>query len=714
MRLSPGTSLGPYVIAEPLGSGGMGDVYRARDPRLGRDVAVKVLNAAPDSERLARFEREARATALLAHSNILTIFDIGTHEGAPFLVCELLEGETLRERLSTGPLGVEASLSIGLQLARGVAAAHSLRVVHRDLKPENLVITSGGTLKILDFGLAKLQEQPVVEADTRTAGMSLPGILIGTPAYMSPEQVRGALVDERSDVFAIGTLLYEMLAGRNPFAHLTAAETLAAILHDSPPPPPGTSDAIARIVERCLQKKASERFENALQLVEALEDARDGDLQRPAPAAMTSSRSIAVLPFLDMSAARDQDYLCDGIADELINALTHIDGLRVTARSTSFQFKSSKVDARAVGARLGVDSVLEGGVRKAGDRLRVTVQLVDVADGYQRWSHRFDGTIEDVFTIQDQIAERVATALRGLLSGREKDALRRPGTEAAAYEYYLRGRQQMHTLSRTTAYTAKQMFDRAIEIDPNYAPAYAGLAQLHAWEYEWWGGGEPAAKAADEASRKALELAPQLSESHTARAAALAQRGAYDEASREYEEAIRLNPNSFDAYYYHARASFAAKQIEKSAELFQRAAELRPEDFQAPALLAQSLSMMGREDEARAANQEGIRRCERWLELEPNNLRALALGATALVNDGQAQRAVEWLDRAIAEAPDDPSIYFNAGCVYARLGRKEDALVCLEQTFARGFGKRDWIERDPDYDSLRDDPRFQAMIQKLS
>ena len=715
MPLSPGISLGPYVIAEHLGSGGMGDVYRATDPRLGRDVAVKVLNAAPDADRLARFEREARATALLAHSNILTIFDIGTHDGAPFLVCELLDGETLRERMSHGALDADSALSIGLQLARGVAAAHSLRVVHRDLKPENLVITSSGTLKILDFGLAKLQENPLLEPEPNTMGMSSPGALIGTPAYMSPEQVRGALVDERSDVFAIGTILYEMLSGRNPFAHLTAAETLAAILHEAPAPLKNVTPVVADLVARCLQKKATDRFQDATNLIDAIEAARQGESKTQSRMPQTDEvRSIAVLPFLDMSAARDQDYLCDGIADELINVLTHVDGLRVTARSSSFQFKSSKADARAVGARLGVDSVLEGGVRKAGDRLRVTVQLVDVADGYQRWSHRFDGTIEDVFHIQDQIAEHVATALRGLLSGREKDALRRPGTEAAAYEYYLRGRQQMHTLSRTSAFTAKEMFDRAIEIDPNYAPAYAGLAQLHAWENEWWGGGERAADAADEASRKALELAPQLSESHTARAAALAQRGRYDEAAREYEEAIRLNPNSFDAYYYYARASFAAKEIAKSAELFERAGELRPEDFQSPALLAQSLWMMGREDDARAANEEGIRRVERWLELDPHNLRALALGATALANQGQAERAFEWMDRAIATAPEDPSIYFNAACVYAKLNRKEEALACLEQTLARGFGKRDWIEQDPDYDSIRDDPRFQAMLDKLS
>jgi serine/threonine protein kinase/tetratricopeptide (TPR) repeat protein len=712
MQMRPGVSLGPYVVDELIGSGGMGAVYRARDPRLGRDVAIKVLNAAPDADSLARFEREARATALLAHSNILTIFDVGSHEGSPFLVSELLDGQTLRERLSSGPVDVEQALPIALQLARGVAAAHSLRVVHRDLKPENVFITRGGMLKILDFGLAKLHEPPLVGPENETLGMSSAGLLIGTPAYMAPEQVRGALVDERSDVFAIGTIVYEMISGRNPFARATAAETLAAILRDrSPALDAGIPPALAGVVERCLQKDADDRFQSASEVVAALESAR-ANLQRSAPP--SGATSIAVLPFLDMSATRDQGYLCEGIADELINALTHVDGLRVAARSTSFQFKSSAADARAVGARLGVDSVLEGGVRKSGDRLRVTVQLVDVADGYQRWSHRFDGTIEDVFDIQDQIAESVATALRGFLSGREKDAMRRPGTQAEAYEYYLRGRQVLHVLTQSGAVRAKEMFERAIEIDPTYAPAYAGLSQLNGWFYEWWGGGEPAAEAADEASHKALEHAPQLSESHAARGAFLSLRRRYDEAAVEFEEALRLNPNSFETLYFYGRAAFAAGQIERSAELFRRGAEIQPEDFQCPILLSQSLRLMGKKEEARAANWEGIRRAERWLELEPSNVRALSLGGTAMSDEKEFERSLEWMRRAIELAPDDTGVNVNAACALAKMGKKEEAIACLERTFARGFGKRDWIEHDPDYDSLRDDPRFQAMLDKLS
>ncbi len=720
MRLQSGTVLGPYSIIEPIGAGGMGEVYRARDSRLGRDVAVKVLNAAPDAERLARFEREARATALLAHHNILTIFDIGTHDGAPFLVCELLEGQTLRERLVTGPLDAPAAVALALQLARGVAAAHALRVVHRDIKPENLFITRDGTLKILDFGLAKLRSDAVVDPSSPTVDASSPGLVIGTPAYMAPEQVRGAPADERTDIFAIGAVLYEMLGGHAPFVRPSAGETLAAILHEPVAPLPArVPSPVVQVVLRCLEKAPADRYQSAAELAVALDATRSDSVRTPAASAAPGGASdravssIAVLPFLDMSPAHDHDYLCDGVADELISALTHIDGLRVAARSTSFQFRSSDADARAIGARLGVDAVLEGGVRRVGDRLRVTVQLVDVADGYQRWSQRFDGSMDDVFDIQDKIAESVATALRGILSRREKDAMRRPGTEAEVYEYFLRGRQHLHDLSRSTAGAARELFERAIDLDPAYAPAHAALAQIHAWSFEWWGGGEEAYRQADEATRKALELAPQLSEAHTARAFVLSLHQRYDEAAHEYEEAIRLNPNSFDALYLYGRMAFAAGNMAQSAELFARGAEVQPDDFQCPILGGQALIVLGRHEEGLNAVREGIRRAERRLEIDPRDSRALSLGASALAEIGEVDRGVEWSVRAVEISPDDPAVLINSACLYAKQGRKEEALDYLEKSFGRGFGKRDWIENDPDYDLLRDDPRFQALLDKL-
>ena len=424
--------------------------------------------------------------------------------------------------------------------------------------------------------------------------------------------------------------------------------------------------------------------------------------------------AIAVLPFADMSRGRDQDYLCEGLAEELINALTRIDGLRVAARTASFQFRGTGADVRAVGQHLGVGTLLEGSVRKADNRLRVTVQLIEVATGYHRWSQRFDRTLDDVFAIQDEIAESVVTSLRGsVLSGREKQALLRPQTGAAAYEYYLRGLQHLPRMTQPDLEKSGDMFGRAIGLDVNYGPAWAGLATVHATLYEWFGAREDDLDRAERASQRALELAPDLAEAHVARGFVLSLSRRYDEAAREFEDAIRLNPNLFDAHYYFARTSFARGEIERSAELFRKAADVRQEDFQSPNLLSQSLRMLGRIEEARTATREGIHRAERMLVLNPLDGRALSLGALGLFEDGQKARALEWSQRSLELYPDDMSVLVCAACLRARLGQKEEALELTERVFARGWGKRDWVEHDPDYDILRDDPRFKKLLARL-
>jgi TolB-like protein/Flp pilus assembly protein TadD len=424
--------------------------------------------------------------------------------------------------------------------------------------------------------------------------------------------------------------------------------------------------------------------------------------------------AIAVLPFADMSPGRDQDYLCEGLAEELINALTHVDGLRVAARTASFQFRNAGADVRAVGQQLGVGTLLEGSVRKAGDRLRVTVQLVEVATGYQRWSQRFDRRLDDVFAIQDEIAESVVASLRGSdLSGREKQALRRPQTGAAAYEYYLRGRQHLPRMTQSDLNHSGEMFDKAIELDSGYGPAYAGLAMVHATLYEWFGAADEDLVRAERASQRALELASGLAESHVARGFVLSLSGQYDAAAHEFEQAIRINPNLWDAYYYFARSSFAAGDIAGSADLFRKAADVRHEDFQAPMLLSQSLRIIGRHDKSKAAGREGILRAERTLALNPGDVRALSLGSLALFDDGQIARALEWSRRSLELYPDDMSALFNAACLHSRSAQKEEAIKVLERVFARGWGKRDWIEHDPDYDILRDDPRFKKLLERL-
>ena len=439
--------------------------------------------------------------------------------------------------------------------------------------------------------------------------------------------------------------------------------------------------------------------------------------EEPAPQARAAAErdisAIAVLPFADMSPGRDQDYLCEGLAEELINALTQIDGLRVAARTASFHFRGG-ADVREAGARLGVGTLLEGSVRKAGDRLRVTVQLIETATGYHRWSRRFDRQLVDVFAIQDEIAESVARSLRGgVLSPREKEALLRPLTGPAAYEDYLRGRQLLPRLTEADLQASAETFERAIASDAGYGPAWAGLATVHATLYEWFGAREDDLARAERTSERALALAPRLAEAHVARGCALSLSRRYAEAAREFEEAIRINPNLFDAYYYFARTSFAGGEIARSAELFGKAAEVRPEDFQSPLLQGQSLRMLGRADEARAATSEGIARVERALELNPTDARALSMGSNWLFSHGQPERALEWSRRSLELHPDDPGTLVNAACLRSKLGLKEEMLELLERVFGRGWGKRDWIEHDPDYDIVRDDPRFKELLARL-
>ncbi len=436
----------------------------------------------------------------------------------------------------------------------------------------------------------------------------------------------------------------------------------------------------------------------------------------PAPGATASpaaQAAIAVLPFVDMSPERDQDYLCEGLAEELIDALTHVDGLRVAARSSSFQFLGNH-DLREVARKLGVDSLLQGSVRKAGDRLRINVQLVDAATGYHKWSEKFERSAADVFAVQDEIAEAVATTLRGGdLSSRERRAFRRQPTAIDTYECFLRGRQRMHSMQQPHMNAAREFYQRALAQDPCYAPAWAGLATLHALLYEWWGSNDEDLREADRASRVAMELAPDLADAHLARGFALSIQRRYEEAKPRFETASRINPNLFDAYYYYGRAAFAAGEFEKSIELWARAAAVRAEDFESPVLQAQAMRRLGRVEESRAINREAVRRAEKLLELDPDNGRVLSFGAGALQADGQIERALEWGQRAERLYPHDMGVVVNAACVHARCGETRKALDLLERIFSKGWGKKDWIENDADYDSLRTEPRFIAMMARL-
>jgi adenylate cyclase len=432
-------------------------------------------------------------------------------------------------------------------------------------------------------------------------------------------------------------------------------------------------------------------------------------------AAPSGTNTIAVLPFKDLSPDHDQDYFCEGLAEELIDALTHVDGLRVAARSASFALRDSPQDLGDIGRRLGVDALVDGSVRKAGDRLRITVQLIEVASGFHKWSQRFERELCDVFAIQDEIAETVATILRGAtLSGRERQGLRSTHTAVTTYEHYLRGRQGQRSMRKPDLERSREMFERAISLDANYAPAWAELTMVHAVLYEWWGASAHDLQLTERTSQIALELAPQLADAHVARGFALVLHRRDEEAQLHFETAMRINPNLFEAYYYYARSSFARGEVARSAELFAKAAQVRMEDVQSPALLAQSLRMLGREEEARAAARESALRTVRALTLNPLDVRALSLGSLALYEDGQVELAMDCSQRSLGLFPEDSGVLINAACLRLRVGLNEEALEILERVFGRGWGKRDWVDHDPDYDPLRADPRFQRLLEKLS
>jgi TolB-like protein/Flp pilus assembly protein TadD len=431
--------------------------------------------------------------------------------------------------------------------------------------------------------------------------------------------------------------------------------------------------------------------------------------------AATERTAIAVLPFADMSPARDQNHFCEGLADELINALAQVDDLRVVSRTASFQFRSSGGDVHDIGRKLSAGSLVEGSVQKSGDRLRVTVQLIAAETGYHQWSLRFDRKIEDVFAIQDEIAAAVVASLRGsVFNPREKMALERPHTEVAAYEFYLRGRQCSPLRSEGDLKRAVELFAKAIEVDPKYSPAWAGLAVTHASLYEWFGAKSEDLEAAQRASETALALSPHLAEAHVARGITFHQMNEYVRAGEAFEEALRLAPNHWDALYYYARSSFASGKTEHAEVLFRRAAEARHEDFESPNLRVLCLRAVGRDQhEIEAAAAEAVRRSERALMLNPRDARCLSLTSCVLIDAGQPERALEFARRALEYEPQGMSPLVNGACVYARLGKKEESLALLEEVFGRGWGHRSWIEHDPDYDSLRDDPRFQELLANV-
>jgi adenylate cyclase len=432
------------------------------------------------------------------------------------------------------------------------------------------------------------------------------------------------------------------------------------------------------------------------------------------PAAEAPERSIAVLAFVNMSNDPENEFFSDGIAEEIVNALSKVKALRVAARTSSFAFKGKNEDIGEVGRKLKVNTVLEGSVRKVGNRLRVTAQLINVADGYHLWSERYDRQLEDVFAIQDEIADNIVRALRVVLGEDEKRALEKtPTGNVQAYEYYLRGRQVVTQLRRSPLEYARRMFDRAIELDPNFARAYAGVADCCSFLYMYWDSSKANLEAADKSSQRALELDPTSAEAHTSRGVALNLRKDYAAARREFETALKLDPKLFEAHYFYARACLTAGKFEDAVAHYRNAWEARPEDYQAILLSADALAKLRRDDEVLEAARLGIKLADAHLELNPDDARAWYLSGGALMRLGKVDEALERTRRAYAIDPEDAGVLYNLACHYALAGKPDEAIDYLDKAIRNGFGQRSWLENDSALDSLRDDPRFENLLRKL-
>jgi serine/threonine protein kinase/tetratricopeptide (TPR) repeat protein len=707
---------GRYQVDREIGRGGMATVYVAQDIKHDRRVALKVLHPHLASTLgPERFLREIQIAARLQHPHILPLFDSGEADSLLYYVMPFVEGESLRDRLNQSPqMPIDEAVKVARDIAAALDYAHRHGVVHRDIKPENVMLNEGEAI-VTDFGIAKAVSAAGGESLTQV------GLAVGTPAYMSPEQAAGeGEPDGRSDVYSLGCVLYEMLAGVAPF---TGSSVQALITKRFTEPPPAVRAArkevtaeLEQVVTRALAREPGERFATASQVVQALGSPKVVTPPNATPLTTPTvihKQSIAVLPFADMSPQKDQDYFCEGIAEEIINALSRIDALHVASRTSTFAFKGKSEDMGDIGKRLKVATVLEGSVRKAGNKLRVSAQLVSVTNGYQLWSERFDRELEDVFAIQDEIAGSIVKALRVVLSDKEKKAIEKaPTANVQAYDFYLRGRQYFHQWRKKGVEYARRMFERALEIDPDYVLAHAGAADCCSSLFTWWDASRSNLEGADTYSRRALELDPELAEAHNARGLALTLRKQHDEAEAEFRAAIRLNPKLFEAYFFFARACLAQGKYQEAADLFEQASALRPEDFQTPILVAEVYQALGRPADAEAANRRGLQLAEERLALNPDESRALVLGALGHCRLGNKARGLDLLQQAMALDPDDSGVLYNVACGYATAGQPEEAITCLENAIQNGFGHWEWLHHDSDLESLRGHPRFQALLAR--